>query len=461
MTSLAGLGGAVDGFDLEVPGLKRVGLGGEMGGRRGGLSVWYSTVDREESVKDEECDFFATAKLDQEHDIPLTKNMLDSRRSRGVLRKLAWAMPVSTLKDECDESKDQSWHVRSSLLARYGSIKCLTKFRDAHIYLFPYWVKDFARLNDDFDSVSEDLVGTWAKADWRKPAYRARFGARELFCKKRHAEADGLQDEVPIEEEIDLMSLSSTQVTTSSVHNGRRPKSPTVALASRVTIDADDSTFSPTKNSSVEGDNSPAPFMPPILSYIHSADPSSPLLRRVDSTPLLLSVSLLLAKLPALDESTSGGKPSSSASPFAHPSKIALTATIASRTTICKSDTLIGDNATISEKCVIKESVIGPSVSVGEGSRITRCVVMDGAVIGERCTLTDCVVGKKTMVGSGSVLGRCEVQDGNKVGDGTEGRDEKFLVGGLEDDVDEEEGEWEKDEGMEFDGDGYGVKGGG
>ncbi|ERF72527.1 hypothetical protein EPUS_02808 [Endocarpon pusillum Z07020] len=179
MAHLGGLGGAIDGTELEVPGPKRVGLGGEKGGRRGGLSVWYSTVEREESVKDEECDFFATAALDQEHDAPLSKNDPDSRNLQGVLRKLVWAMPMSSLMDECEESKDRSWHIRSSLLARYGSIKCLTKFRDAHIYLFPYWVKDFARLNDDFDSVSEDLVGTWAKADWRKPAYRARHTGRK------------------------------------------------------------------------------------------------------------------------------------------------------------------------------------------------------------------------------------------------------------------------------------------
>lgn len=439
MTSLGGLGGAIDGSGLEIPGPKRIGLGGEMGSRRGGLSVWYSTVDREESVKGEECDFFATAKIDQEHDVPLTKNIADSRSFRGILRKLVWAMPMSTLMDECEENKDKSWHIRSSLLAKYGSIKCLTKFRDAHIYLFPYWVKDFAGLNKDFDSVSEDLVGTWAKADWRKPAYRARFGAKELFGKKRKVSTNAVPEEMPIEEEIDLMSLSSTQVSRQLVEK-EQPKSPspTVTLASRVTVDPDDSTLLPTKNSN-DKDDVPPPVIPPILSYIHSAEPSSPLIRRVDNTPLLLSVSLLLAKLSAIDEfETSGGRPKPSISPFSHSSKIAPTATIAPRTTITKADTLIGDNATISEKCVIKESVVGSSVSVGSGSRLTRCVIMDGAVVGEQCTLTECIVGKKAKVGKGSILQKCEVQDGNAVADGTESKDEKFLLGGLEDDLDDE-----------------------
>ena len=330
MTHLGGLGGAIDGAELEVPGPKRVGLGGEMGSRRGGLSVWYSTVGREESVKDEECDFFATAKLDQEHDGPLAKNDPDSRTLRGVLRKLVWAMPMSSLMDECEENKDRSWHIRSSLLAKYGSIKCLTKFRDAHIYLFPYWVKDFARLNDDFDSVSEDLVGTWAKADWRKPAYRARRGAKELFGRKSNALTNGLvSDEIPIEEEIDLISLSSTQVTRHAASDSKSQSSTaTVTLASRVTgpitatatndadtdagpdTDLEDSTIlsangkplTQLPNDNNNNDNEPSPPLPPILSYLHSPSPPSPLIRRVDSTALLLSVSLLLAKLPAIDE---------------------------------------------------------------------------------------------------------------------------------------------------------------
>jgi translation initiation factor eIF-2B subunit gamma len=435
MTSLGGFGGATDGSDLEVSGPKRIGLGGELGSRRGGLSVWYSTIDRDESVKGEECDFCATAKLDQEHDVPLSKNVPDSKASRAVLRKLVWAMPMSTLMDECEEDKDRSWHIRSSLLANYGSIKCLTKFRDAHIYLFPYWVKDFARLNEDFDSVSEDLVGTWAKMDWRKPGYRARYGAKELFGNKWNAVGNGVSDEVPIEEEIDLMSLSSTQVTRHASPKAQL-SSPAVTLASRVTPDTDDSTLTPIQTSPSE-DDVRVPMIPPILSYLQSTDPSSPLIRRVDSTPLFLSVSLLLAKVPAVDEFTSST--STSISPFAHPSRIATTATIAARTTIARSDTLIGDNATISEKCVIKESVIGPSVSVGSGSRLNRCVIMDGAVIDERCTLTECVVGKKAKVGKGSVLQKCEVQDGNAVPDGTEGKDEKFLLGGLEDELDDEE----------------------
>jgi translation initiation factor eIF-2B subunit gamma len=77
---------------------------------------------------------------------------------------------------------------------------------------------------------------------------------------------------------------------------------------------------------------------------------------------------------------------------------------------------------------------------------------MDGATIGERCVLTGTVVGKKANIGKGCTLTGCEVQDGNALGDGTDGKKgEKFLVGGLEDEV-------EGDEGFGFDGKGDGEE---
>jgi translation initiation factor eIF-2B subunit gamma len=359
---------------------------------------------------------------------------------------------MSELLDKCEE--DKSWKIRQSLLSRYGSVKCLTKFRDAHIYLFPYWVKDFARLNEDFESVSEDLVGTWAKAEWRKPAYRAKFGMRKILNGSNGDKNVIEREEVPIEEEIDLVSLSSTLTT-------RHPAPPTTTakqtaqLASRVQADPEDSILSPdASHSDADPDNSVLPLAPPILSYVLPSAPSAPLIRRVDTTPLLLSVSLLLAKLPSLDESSPSGKHTSATSSFAHQSKVAATATIAPQVTITRSDTLIDSNTTIASKCVIKSSVIGSSVTIGAGTRLTGCLIMDGATIGERCVLTGTVVGKKANIGKGCTLTGCEVQDGNALGDGTDGKKgEKFLVGGLEDEV-------EGDEGFGIDGEGDGEEAG-
>ena len=51
------------------------------------------------------------------------------------------------------------------------------------------------------------------------------------------------------------------------------------------------------------------------------------------------------------------------------------------------------------------------AVSVGEGSKIERAVVLNGSEIGPRCTLQDCIVaagvriGEGTVVSGGAVLG--------------------------------------------------------
>ncbi|KIW70122.1 hypothetical protein PV04_02424 [Phialophora macrospora] len=453
LTRVGGPGGigASSGLESDMSRTELLSLGGERRGRPGGLSIWYNTVDREESVKGEECDFMCTTKLDSEHSLPLAKTA--SLQGQGVLRKLVWAMPMSELWDQVEE--DKSFKIRQSLLRKHGSIKCMTKYRDSHIYFFPYWVKDFAKFNEDFESVSEDLVGTWAKLEWRKPGYRARFGAKKIFAQQPRLENGNVHaHERPIEEDLDLLSLSSTHVTE---HPAVEPLSPprTARLASRVHADEEDRTLSP-KDDTTQGalieDSGPIPLIPPILSYILPSAPDAPLVRRVDSTPLLLSVSLSLAKLPSLeDHLTAGFK--SAASPFSHAAKIHPTATIAPRVTISRSDTLIDSNSTIATQCVIKNSVIGASVAIGTGTRITGCVIMDGATIGDKCVLTGTVIGKKSKLGNKSSLTNCEVQDGNVVAEGTEGKGEKYLVGGLED-------EMEEGEGLGFDNDGEDESGG-
>lgn len=425
LTSLGGLGG-VGSMSTSGNGPPSIlGFGGEKGGRRGGMSVWYNTADRDESVKGEECDFMGTVKLDPQYNAPQSKP-INVDQPTGTLRKLVSAMPMSELKDECEENKE--WRIRQSLLSKYGSMKCLTKFRDSHIYLFPYWVKDFAMLNEDFESVSEDLVGTWAKADWRKASYRERFGAKHIFRSKKTRRASRPDNGPSIEEEIDLLSLSSTQTTSYSTSSPSAPKR--AKLASRVPTDPDDSILSPNEEDEDEFDEDP-PMFPPILSYIHPSSPTTSLIRRIDMTPLLLSVSLLLAKIPAINDPEA----SKNGSPFAHPSKINPSATIAERVTISKGDTLIDANASIATHCSIKSSVIGSSVTIGQGARLTNCVIMDGSIIGEKCILNGCVVGKKSSIGKGSNLTKCDVQDGNVVPEGTEGKGEKYLVGGLEDEL--------------------------
>ncbi|KAK5076404.1 Translation initiation factor eIF-2B subunit gamma [Lithohypha guttulata] len=428
LISMAGIAGtgADFGTQSQLKTRNQFGLGAEGSGRRGGLSVWYNTVNREESVKKEECDFMGTVALDTYHKAPLQKV---SELPDGRLRKLVWTTPMSEVFEEAEENK--AWRIRQSLLRRYGSVKCMTQYRDSHIYFFPKWVKEFAMQNEDFESISEDLVGTWAKAEWRKPTFRAQFGANKIFKKASAPTTNGTGTESRnknIEEEIDLLSLSSTQITQHVPNATQLKPSQPIQFASRVQgTNPEDSMISTTTDESTQDDedgqgneqDSSIPHLPPMLSFMLSSAPSAPLVRRVDSTPLLLSVSLLLAKLPSHDQISSTTTPS----PFSHPSKIHPT------------------SQPPQQHCTIKQSCIGSNCTIGAGARIQDCVIMDGAQIGEKAVISGSVIGKKAVIGKGSKLKDCEVQDGMVVGEGVDVKNEKFLVGGFEegDDFGEED----------------------
>ena len=131
-----------------------------------------------------------------------------------------------------------------------------------------------------------------------------------------------------------------------------------------------------------------------------------PVVRRVDTAPLLLSISLQLAKLDSIDQI---GR--DAASPFAHNSKVAYPEGIASRTTVTRPDCLLAENVTVEEKSSIKECVIGANSQIKQGAKLIRCVLMDGAVVGKGCKLTGCILGRRCEVGEDSILQDCEVQE--------------------------------------------------
>lgn len=434
LTNLGGLGAI---GNVSEPGLERsssnsVVLAGENSGRQGGLSIWYNTANREESVKNEECDFMCTSGLESSWKSGGLRLTLDGESSSGVLRNLAWAIPMTELHEECDEKK--AWKIRQSIMKRYGDVKCLTKYRDSHIYLFPLWVKEFARLNPEFESISEDLVGTWAKCGWRKPSYRARYHTQKLLARRpTRSNVPDRERATLLEEDPDLLSLTTTQsrvlLQSQSQHIPRSAQ-----LASRVPPELTGETNSRALASEDYEECDDGLSLPPILSCILPAEPNAPLLRRVDTTPLLLSVSLLLAKIPSIEE-TSSQKDGVITSPFAHSVKVAPTASIAQKVTISRSDSLIDSNTTIATMSVVKSSVIGSAVTIGTGVRLTNCLIMDGAVIGDKSVLNGTIVGKKAKIGKNCTLNSCEVQDGNVLNDRTGGKSEKYLIGGLEDDI--------------------------
>jgi hypothetical protein len=155
----AGLGGATGGMvdGQPVP----MTMGGEKSGRRGGLAVWYPTKGLEGvSQKGDETDLVATTPLPRPA-VPAPEGHLGPH-----VEKLVLSIPTSTVKDITEEQK--SFPLRHALLRQHGKIKIKTSHRDAHIYFLPFWVKDMIKENEEFDSLSEDVIGWWAKAGWQQ-----------------------------------------------------------------------------------------------------------------------------------------------------------------------------------------------------------------------------------------------------------------------------------------------------
>ncbi len=361
MVREAGLGGATGGNE-EFTGPKMA-VGGERGGRRGGLGVWYETKG-ETVIKGEETDFIATSPLEK-CVVPPSKTSLLNHVS-----KLVYSVPTDTLNDITEESK--SLPIRHSLIRAHSRIRMLSSHRDAHIYIFPAWVLDMINRNEHMDSIGEDVIGWWAKAGWQE-GLGEKLNLNETFTVLQpSASDDNLLENNPAHDNIDFGSLSTTW--TSDLR--KKP----------------------------EGLEKEKLVVPPILAYLHPK--AGKLIRRVDTAPLLLSISLQLAKLESVDAT---GKDASS--PFAHTSKVAYPEGIASKTTVTRPDSLLAENVIVEDKCSIKECVIGANCTIKSGAKLQRCVLMDYVVVGKGCKLTGCILGRKCEIGEESVLQDCEVQE--------------------------------------------------
>lgn len=422
-----GLGGATGG-NTSFYG-KKMGVDGEQSGRRGGLGVWYQTKDGEEGVgvKHEETDFLATTELEASMVPPHAKSL------RPLVRNVVMSMPTAILKDIVEEK--QSLQVRYALLRKFGKVKMLTSHRDAHLYFFPYWVKDFIEKNEKFESVGEDVLSWWAKAGWQD-GLAEKLALNQVLDSGR---AKFTSQDGDYTDDIDIASLSSTHSKKNPILSQARVEPALFpAFASRDHSHSKGSeSSSPTDETAVQPPS--LSVVPPLLSYIYPSLPTQPMIRRTDTVPLLLSVSLRLARQLSLEESSSSSVPPSA---FAHAIKVPESSPVPTRSTVTRADTLIDANVTIHEKTAIKECVIGTGCIIQSGARLTRCLLMEGAVVEEKAVLTGCVIGRRARVSKEAELRDCSVQEGFVVPEGTVGKAEVFAgfdEGALVDEFDSDD----------------------
>lgn len=388
MIKEAGLGGGVS--LTKESGRYIHTIGGERIGRRGGLGVWYDTKG-EDSIKGEETDFIATLPSASTGVLPPRGSLLPN------IYNLAYSIPTDALNDLTEEKK--SFQIRHSLLRRYGQVKLRTSYRNAHIYFFPFWVLEFIKNNPSLDSISEDIVGWWAKTGWQR-GLGAKLRLTDVLGTSQEEDNDDMTGQsIFSDEQIDLGSMSSTGPQSFSNEVDEKPDERRLASRSRASNRPGQATLSSDSKQEIP--------IPPILAYVHPSQASNSLIKRVDTGSLLLSVSLRLAKIESAEDTGT-----SIPSPFAHKRKIAHPAGVAQRSTVTKVDCLLDENVVVEEKAVVKECVVGPNCKIEKGARLNRCIVMDGVVVGERCQLNGCILGKNCRIGKESVLRDCEVQGG-------------------------------------------------
>jgi translation initiation factor eIF-2B subunit gamma len=372
-------------------------------GRRGALAVFYQTIDRRESVQGEFTDFVAVAPLTHDEAPVITPADIETAAIRFNISKLLLTMPMGTAKEKMEQ--DKGLLLRHSLLQTHGRIRILTSFRDAHIYVSPYWVKEMVHSQRRLHTIGQDLVGNWTKAGWQEGLGITLGLTRPLYQDSQSdLEESSFESNIEaryMDQKIDLQRMSTTK----SALNTLPPKY-----------------IHPPKSSKSKEEMMPpkAADLPQILSYIHRGPQ---LIRRIDHPAILLSTSLLLAKLQSIDEV---GK--QAASPFAHAHKISSPELVAKRSIVSQNDCLLGDNVTIESTCVIKESCIASNCHIHSGARINRCVLMEGAVVEAKALLNGCIIGRHARIGRESVLRDCEVQDANILPEKMDARDQKLMV---------------------------------
>ncbi|KAK3069638.1 hypothetical protein LTS18_000274, partial [Coniosporium uncinatum] len=226
MVQQSGLGGASSGRDsrANLP----TSIGEQSAGQKGGLGVWYPTKAAD-LVKKEETDFIMTTPLPATLVPPPTPSL------RANTVKLVYSAPTDTVNDISEEKK--SFPIRHGLLNKYGRVKVNTAYRDAHIYIFPFWVLEMMQ-NEKFETIGEDVVGWWAKAGWQE-GLADKLGLRDVLMKSKQRKMAEMNGFDPLADDVDIHTLSTTR----TIPTPEKESTTSTQLASRVMESSISSSF--------------------------------------------------------------------------------------------------------------------------------------------------------------------------------------------------------------------------
>jgi translation initiation factor eIF-2B subunit gamma len=339
--------------------------------QKGGLALYYPTQGLEWiSHKKDETDFITTVPLQ----VPAVSPPHGSLRPN--IEIVVNTMPTDSLNDKVTEASG-IFEQRRQLAQKYGRVKLKMKHRDAHVYIFPRWVKEYAARND-FESISEDLLGWWSKAQWQHGL------GEKLGLDKVLSQGPTSSHDMDNSQFVDVATFSTTKVTVPAQEQK-------VSFAPRVGRDA------PTAIATQSLD------IPSLLAYVQpTPTPTTPqaLIRRVDTSHALLNVSLYLARQPS--------------HPLSHEHKVHPTAILEQQARVSQEDSLVAENVKLGMRSVVKASVIGANCVIGAYARITGCLLMDGVTVGDGVQLAGCIIGRRARIEGTPRVEAVEAADGEK-----------------------------------------------
>ncbi|KAF3929615.1 hypothetical protein ABW19_dt0210322 [Dactylella cylindrospora] len=396
--------------------------------KKGGMGVWYD-IKKEKGV---ERDMIATA--------PIKRVAIKPPSTEFEISDLV----ISYASAAEDPKKDLG--LRRSLFDVVSKVDLHTTYRDAQIYIFPYWSLKWIVDNPHkkMMSLKDDIVHWWAKATWQGSGYLAhKLGLLQVLD-----EVEGNDGQKS--DSLSMVSAEPRSLTPADIENflGMSTTMKSVwpskeeALKSRKEINTrgwfptstvedspiESNSGSDKTNREFKKIKTPAYgafFVPPFSVFKPKMTitplATTPLVRRVDDLQLYLATCLELARNPAIN-------------PPGTPPLVK----VHERANVSGLDTMVAGGTEVEEKALVKRSVVAANVKICKMTKIQGSVILEGAIIGANSKIEGCVIGRFVKIGTGCQITNCQIAEGVILKDKTIQKD-TLITESIEESSDDDE----------------------